>query len=191
MLASRIFCLNKKMMRTLNTILITLAILSGCASKPPAAISKVPVDNPSLASVRMDIDGFMGAEVRWGGVITKVENKSSQTWIELVRRKLSENGKPRSNDRSDGRFIASFEGFIDPLVYKVGRPLTVVGTIEGKTRLPIGEYDYLFPIVAVEGSSLWKAESRTRDPYYYPPPYWHYDLRYYHHWPSHRHPHFY
>ena len=30
--------------------------------------------------------------------------------------------------------------------------MTVVGTIEGKTRRPIGEYDYTFPIVTVEGS---------------------------------------
>ena len=179
------------MMRKLNTILITLAILSGCASTPPTAISKVPVDNPSLARVRMDIDSFVGAEVRWGGVIARVENKASHTWIELVRHKLSDRGKPRSNDRSDGRFIASFEGFIDPVVYEVGRPLTVVGSIEGKIERPIGEYDYLFPIVAVEGSYLWKTESRLRDPYYYPPPYWYYDLWFYHPWPYHRHPHYY
>lgn len=168
-----------------------LALLAGCASKPPAAISKIPDENPSLTRVRMDIDSFMDAEVRWGGVITKVENKTSQTWIELVRYKLSDNGKPRSNGKSDGRFIASFEGFIDPVVYKVGRPLTVVGSIEGKTERPIGEYDYLFPIVAVEGSYLWKAESKYRDPYYYPPPYWYYDFRYYNNWPYYRHPPYY
>lgn len=178
------------MIRKLNIILIMLALLAGCASKPPAAISKVPDENPSLARVRMDIDSFMDAEVRWGGVIAKVENKASQTWIELVRYKLSDSGKPRSSGKSDGRFIASFEGFIDPEVYKPGRPLTVVGTIEGKTERPIGEYDYLFPIVAVDGSYLWKARSKIRDPYYYPPPYWYYDFRYFHHWPHYHHRHY-
>lgn len=191
--AMRAFPLELRIMQKLPRIslfLIMLALLGACASKPPAAISKIPPENPSLTRVRMNIDGFMGTEVRWGGVITKVENKAKRTWIEIVRQQLADNGRPRTNDRSDGRFIASFEGFIDPLVYEVGRPLTVVGTIEGKTERSIGEYDYLFPIVAVEGSYLWKAESKIRDPYYYPPPYWYYDLRFHYPWPYYRHPRF-
>jgi outer membrane lipoprotein len=172
--------------RKFNLVIITIALLGGCASKPPAAISKIPPENPSLTRVRMDIDSFIGTEVRWGGVISKVENRASHTWIELVRQKLRENGKPRTDDRSDGRFIASFEGFVDPVVYEVGRLLTVVGTIEAKTERPIGEYDYLFPIVTVEGSYLWKAAPEYRDPYY-PHPYWYYDLRFYHPGPYHHH----
>lgn len=175
----------------LNLVLIAVSMVAACASKPPAAISKIPPDNPSLAKVRMDIDSFMGTEVRWGGVITKVENKASQTWIELVRLKLASNGRPRTDDKSDGRFIASFEGFIDPLVYKVGRPLTVVGIIEDKTEHPIGEYEYLFPVVAVEGSYLWEDTEKGYDPYYYPPPYRYYDFRYYNPWPYYQHPRFY
>ena len=178
------------MMRKLKVFVVMMVVLGGCASKPPAAISKIPDENPSLTRVRMDIDSFVGTEVRWGGVIAKVENKASHTWIELVRHKLSDRGKPRSNDKSDGRFIASFEGFMDPVVYEVGRPLTVVGTIDGKIERPIGEYEYLFPIVTVDGSYLWKATAKIRDPYYYPPPYWYYDFRYYHRWPYHRHSHY-
>lgn len=173
--------------KNFNWIIFAIAILGGCASKPPAAISKIPSENPSLTIVRMDIDSFIGSEVRWGGMISKVENKATETWVELVRQKLRENGKPRTNDKSDGRFIASFEGFVDPVVYELGRPLTVVGTIEGKTQRPIGEYDYIFPIVSVEGSYLWKAQSQVSDPYY-PPSYWYYDLRF-HHGPPHHHYH--
>lgn len=162
-----------------NSFVIVIAILGGCASKPPDSISKIPPENPSLMRVRMDIDSFIGSEVRWGGAISKVENRAAQTWIELVRQKLRENGKPNSSGNSDGRFIASFDGFIDPVVYEVGRLLTVVGTIEGKTKRPIGEYDYTFPIVTVEGSYLWKAESEVRSPYY-PPSWWYFNLRFHH-----------
>lgn len=178
-----------RQIRKIDLVIIAMVLLAGCASKPPAAISKIPPENPSLTRVRMDIDNFIGTEVRWGGVISKVENRDSHTWIELVRQKLRENGKPRTDDKSDGRFIASFEGFVDPVVYEVGRPLTVVGTIEAKTERPIGDYDYLFPIVAVEGSFLWKAAAQYSDPYY-PPPYWYYDLRFYHPRHYHRYPHY-
>jgi len=171
----------------LTEFIIVIAFAGGCASKPPQAISKIPADNPPLASVRLDIDRYMGAEVRWGGEISKVENKADHTWIEVVRRKLWEDGKPKAGGESDGRFIASFSGFVDPVVYDVGQLLTVVGTIEAKTKQPIGEYDYVFPIVAVEGSYLWKVTNVVRYPNY-PPPWWYYDLRYRYPAPYYRYP---
>lgn len=152
----------------------------GCASKPPEAISKIPADNPSLTSVRLNIDQYIGADVRWGGEISKVENKNDHTWIEIVRRDLWEDGKPQTSGKSDGRFIVSFTGFVDPVVYVIGGLLTVVGTIEGKIERPIGEYDYVFPIVAVEGSYLWKATKVAQYPNY-PPSWWHYNLGYHRH----------
>ncbi len=162
-----------------------MALLSACASKPPSAISMIPAENPTLTRVRMDIDAYIDAEVRWGGVITKVENKTDRTWIEIVRQDLSSNGRPIGSGRSDGRFIASFDKFLDPVVYKSGRPLTVVGRIEAGITRPIGEYDYLFPMVAVEGSFLW--EKRVPAPAQ-PSPWLYYDP-WYHRWPYYHHRH--
>lgn len=158
-------------------LVVLIALAGGCASKPPEAISKIPPDNPSLAAVRLDIDQYMGAELRWGGEISKVENKTDKTWVEIVRRQLRDNGKPDTNGNSDGRFIASFDGFIDPVVYEVGRLLTVVGRIEDSIERPIGGYDYVFLIVSVEGSYLWGADDVVLYPNY-PPPWWYYDLRF-------------
>lgn len=158
-------------------LVFVIAMTGGCASKPPEAISKIPAHNPSLADVRLDIDKYIGAEVRWGGEISKVENRADQTWIEVVRRQLWGDGKPKTSGKSDGRFIASFTGFADPVVYEVGRLLTVVGTIENKIERPIGEYDYVFPLVTVEGSYLWKVTNVALYPNY-PPPWWYYDLRF-------------
>ncbi len=170
------------------SILMMVALLVACASKPPPAISKIPAENPTLAVVRMNIDDYIGAEVRWGGVISKVENKVDRSWIEIVQQRLGSNGRPINDGRSGGRFIASFDKFIDPVVYENGRPLTVVGSIGASVNRPIGEYEYLFPIVAVEDSFLWKKRAPVpASPY--PPP-WYYDPWYHHPWPYHRHPHF-
>ena len=163
-----------------------LTLLTACASKPPAAISKNPPANLTLTQVRMDIDRYIGSEVRWGGVISKVENKADHTWIEIVRQNLQDNGRPRTGGKSDGRFIASFGKFVDPVIYREGRPITVVGTIEAKTTRPIGEYDYQFPVVLVEGSFLWKKRQAVPPPAY-PPPWWYYDPWYHHPWPYHSH----
>ena len=166
-----------------------VTLLAACASKPPPSISKIPPENPTLTRVRMDIDRYIGTEVRWGGVISKVENKADRTWVEIVRRELRDDGRPFTGGKSDGRFIASFEKFADPLVYEEGRPLTVVGTIEAKTSRPIGEYDYQFPVVTVEGSFLWK-KHLPAPAAAYPPPYWYYDPWFYHPWPYYHHRHY-
>ena len=140
-------------------ILITL--FSGCATQVPTAISKIPADNIPVDEVRMDVDKFSGSEVRWGGVISKVENKAARTWVEIVSRELKKNGQPLSDSKSSGRFIASFAGFIDPVVYEVGASVTVVGRIAGESVRLIGEYAYAFPLVLVSSSYLWPEEDEA------------------------------
>ena len=168
-------------------LLMCLVICVGCASKPASSISQAVVEDVSLKQVRSAGDAYLGTNVRWGGVVTEVENKADKTWVFLVGRALRDDEQPVSDSPSEGRFIASFDGFIDPLVYKAGRPLTVVGSIDGSTARPIGEYDYQFPIVTVRDSHLWAEPIKTRV-HYAPPPYWYYDMRYYHPYPY-RHPH--
>ena len=63
----------------------------------------------------------------------------------------------------------------------------MVGTIEGQTSRKIGDYDYQFAIVEVEGSYLWQKLAQVRQPAYYSHYYWYHDPWYHHHY----HPHFY
>ena len=165
--------------------LAVIGLVTGCAS-PSSSISQVAVDAVTLTDARQDPQSHEGALVRWGGVITEVENKPDSTLVLMVERELRDNEKPISDGASEGRFIARFQGFIDPLVYKTGRPLTVVGRLNGSRIRPIGEYDYRFALVEVRDSHLWSEPSKT-PVYYPPPPVWYYDLHYYHRYPY-RHP---
>jgi len=176
---------DKPVDKSTSVLIFMLLVGTGCASKPASTISLAVVDDVSLTQARDDSDGYLGSMVRWGGVVTEVENKVDETWVFLVSRALKDNEKPITDGQSEGRFIASFSGFVDPLVYKVGRPLTVVGTIEGNMLRAIGEYDYSFPVVTVRDSHLWADPVKTRV-YYPPPPYWYYDMHYYHPYPYHR-----
>ena len=169
------------MSRLIFSLWLVVAVY-GCASQPNSSISQVEVDEVTLAQAQPDPERHAGALVRWGGEITAVENKPDSTLVLLVARALEDDEKPIEDGASDGRFIARFPGFIDPLVYEAGRPLTVVGTISGSTTRSIGEYDYRFTIVDVRDSHLWAKPDKTRV-YYPPPPYWYYDLHYYHRYP--------
>ena len=168
----------------LLSILIMVAMLAACATQPPASISRVPSANLSVNGARLNPESAIGVEVRWGGVITKVENKSSQTWVEVVSHGLGKDGKPQTDGGSDGRFIAVLSGFADPLVYQAGHLLTVVGTIQSFVNQPIGEYQYSFPLVSVSGSFMWRVIPEE-DRSYYPPPWWYYDPWYYRPYPLH------
>ncbi len=172
-------------MQIMKTLLIValIALCSACASDPASSISLAVVDDVSLAQVRANIDAYQGSTVRWGGVVAEVENKADTTWVFLVQQELRDDAKPITDSASDGRFVARFTGFVDPVVYKVGRPLTVVGRIDGSVQRAIGEFEYRFPIVAVLDSHLWAEEVKIRR--YYPPPPWWYRDYHYHPFPYH------
>jgi outer membrane lipoprotein len=167
-----------------TVFLLLLTVAAGCASKPRTSIGLAEVDDVTLTQARASADAYLGSLVRWGGVITEAENKVDETWVFLVSRALEDDEKPVSDGHSEGRFIASFSGFVDPLVYKPGRPLTVVGSLRGSTVRAIGEYDYNFPLVTVRDSHLWPQPVRARV-YYAPPPIWYYDMHYYRPYPYH------
>lgn len=166
-------------------IVALLLLGSGCASKPPSSVGLAVVDDVTLATVRAAGESYQGSTVRWGGVITATENKADHTLVFIAARALEDNEQPLTDSASDGRFVARFDGFLDPLVYKTNRRLTVVGQIDGHLVRPIGEFDYRFPLVVVRDSRLFAEALRPR-PYYYPDP-WLYHGHFYHHYP-HRYP---
>lgn len=159
--------------RSLGDLLLAGWLLAGCASSVPPTIRTAPPGSPELAQARADVERFIGAQVRWGGTIAAVENRSSETWIQVVGRELGSNGRPRESDRSAGRFIARSQGFLDPEIYAKGRLLTVFGTVTGQMTRNIGDYSYQLPVVRVESLHLWEPLPRYR-PYYYDP-FWYYE----------------
>jgi len=167
-------------------IAVLVIFISGCASTIPKEIREAPLNNPMVAEVRTNAELFIGSRVRWGGTIASVVNLPNETWIEIVARDLGQYGKPVHNDHSAGRFIASVDGFLEPIVYAKGRSITVVGVVEKEIIRKISEFDYKFPLVRVNNFKLW--EKYQEYPYYRP--YWHYDpwypnfypYRYYPYW---------
>jgi outer membrane lipoprotein len=151
--------------RSIGSLLIAAIALSACATVPKE-IAKPPPGNPGVAQVRADIQHYVGQDVRWGGNIVSVTNDANESSAEIIARDLTRSGRPEISDMSPGRFIAVFEGFIDPEIYYEGRAITVVGTIEGERTGKIGEREYKYPVVKVKHQLLWQMY-RYYPPYYY------------------------
>lgn len=168
-------------MRALTGVLLTL-LLSGCAGMPEA-LRGVPESAPEPGMVRADPGAFEGEQVRWGGRIVSVENAAGETRIAILARALQASGRP-GDEPGGGRFLARFEGFVDPAEYAAGREITVVGEVAGVASRRIGDYPYRYPVVAVSRHVLWAEPDPAPLPRYHDP--WHgpYDSPFF----PHRHP---
>ncbi|WP_018954965.1 Slp family lipoprotein [Thioalkalivibrio sulfidiphilus] len=162
-----------------SLLLMSAALwLGACASTVPEPIRQAPAAAPLPDEVRADPARFQGSQVRWGGVIAGVTNRSNDTLVEVVSRPLTSSGRPRETDVTQGRFLARVPGFLDPAVYASGREITVAGRVAGLESRRVGDFDYPYVLVDVETHYLWAVREPVRDPYYSP---WWYDPWYPYH----------
>lgn len=160
--------------------LLAMAViaLAGCApAHVPVEIRSAPEVDPQVEEVQADFARYEGVNVRWGGRIASVYNKEEETWIEVVATRLDGTGRPRVVDYAYGRFIARFDGFLDPQIYAMNRELTVYGKLEKLVDRTIGEHPYSYPLVRVQSHELWREYPERR--YYSPPhPYYYHPYSY-------------
>jgi outer membrane lipoprotein len=142
------------------SMLLGALLLAGCSTFP----DKIKVaDTNALVSYEdasSQAEQVKGKMVRWGGAIAKVENKAESTVFEMVYYPLNGYGRPVSDDESMGRFRMTVNGFMDPMVYKVGRLMTFTGELGELQKGSVGEHAYVFPSAQVKGYYLWKNVQR-------------------------------
>ena len=150
------------------SLLVMSIVASGCASssiepdQPPSPLSVAQV-RATLAengSPQIPVDD----QVLWGGVILKSENLTDATQVEILGYPLDRRQRPLSAKNAQGRFIALFDGFVEPLDLPVGRSVTVLGSLAETVSGKVGEADYLYPVVSVDQSHLWNPQDLPRAP---------------------------
>ncbi|MBN2297536.1 MAG: Slp family lipoprotein [Deltaproteobacteria bacterium] len=168
-------------MKIKNILLFFLTaalLLAGCTSVIPRdVLSKV--DEPvSIRDVQDHPDSFSASRVLWAGIILDIQNSKDHTIIEVLQKPSDYQGRPKAVDTSDGRFLARYNGFLDPAVYSEGREVTIAGELEGIKNLSIGEYAYTYPFVLVTEIHLWPLEPDKEYHYFHYPAYYHDRWRY-------------
>jgi outer membrane lipoprotein len=163
------------------TVLVAL-FLFGCSTFP----DKLQLDDTTplitYEDAASNAEQVKGKMLRWGGAIAKVENKPDSTVFEMVYYPLSGYGRPVSGEESIGRYRIVVNGFMDPMVYQVGRLMTFTAQLNGLEKGLVGEHEYVFPTATVEAYYLWKNVQRidVRGVHVWPYQSWygHYPLRY-------------
>lgn len=112
---------------------------------PPAQVARTPEDYPD-------------ATVIWGGRVVSVSNFPDHSEIEILGYPLDGSQRPQPNDTGSGRFIAEVNGYVEPLDYPPGSLVTLQGHILGVRSGRVGDADYVFPLVRVQGIHRWTAD---------------------------------
>jgi len=159
-------------------LILSLAatLLSACASQVPITIRTAPHNEFSIGSVQTSPKAYLNAQIRWGGEIISINNKSDETWVEVLAYPLDYEGEPNSEATSTGRFLARIDGFLDPAIYAPERKITVRGRLENTIVRLIDEHPYRFPLVQTRVYYLWPKAPEVTEPWddpWYPHPYRH------------------
>jgi outer membrane lipoprotein len=142
----------------------------------------------SFKMLLQETDKYLGNTVILGGYILETQNLADKTSIKVLQVPLGLGETPKSKDDSEGRFIISHKGFLDPEIYSKDRKLTVAGTIVGTVVEKVGHFAQPYLKIESREIYLWpKEDDYLRpyyDPWYYPYPYygsWYYPYPYYRH----------
>jgi outer membrane lipoprotein len=149
--------------RPLALLLALLAtlLLAACA---PAPIYQAPPG--TLTATPMQVartpENYTHGNVIWGGTVVSVKNLAGDTEIEVLAYPLDASQRPRLKGAAAGRFIAVLPGYVEPLNYPPGSPITIKGTLGGSRAGQVGQADYVFPLVQVTQSHRWTADEMQR-----------------------------
>ncbi len=129
-----------------------LLLAAGCQST-----ASLPTANgPTPAELSASADPTVkGRRFTWGGTIVSVKNLADRTLLEIMAYPLDRKGRPRTDERPLGRFIADRKGFLEPMNYAPGRRVTVTGPMLGYTDGRVGEAPYRYPALQADKLELW------------------------------------
>lgn len=143
-------------LQLLFAIALPVAI-AACAPAPiyrtgPSSVTATP------GQVATAPQNFRGLAVVWGGTVVSVHNRPDHTDIEILAYPLDSSQRPRLKQAPLGRFIAMVPGFVEPLDFPAGAPVTLRGTLDGARGGMVGDANYTFPLVHSEAMHRWTAD---------------------------------
>lgn len=144
---------------TRRSALLGLLML-GLAACAPAPIYKTTSQStPALPGTVMAAPHlYQGKDVVWAGRILGVDNFRDHSEIQIQAYPSDSSQRPILKRQPNTRFVAVLPGFVEPLDYPAGTPITVAGRFVGTRSYPAGEVRLILPLVSVAQAHRWTAQ---------------------------------
>lgn len=159
---------------------VLLVGLSGCAtgsSSPFSTNLEAQVTTGlSFSHVVQDPFAHQGQIVKVGGVVLSAKRLVDRTEVMVLQIPLDNDSVPKWNRiKSQGRFMATQQTFLDPATLPKGTRLTIIGEVTGQVSVQVDAEEKVYPMLVIKALKVWPAIPRT--PYGYrsywgPYPYW-------------------
>ncbi len=161
--------MNTKKAMLLVILMTTLSASWSCAQREVISdqYRREAVRGVSFKTLAQETDRYVGKTVILGGRILETKNVGGESAMTVLQAPLAMGEKPDFNSRSQGGFILSYKGYLEPEVYEKDRPVTVAGDVVG--RVPEGAGNCPNPCIHLEYRQiyLWPMyESYTRPSFY-------------------------
>lgn len=155
-------------MRTMLLCLyFTLIFTAGCTTVISEQSRKLVDSTVPFKEIKIAPENYTGKHLLLGGRIVRTTNNSAGAAIELVQFDLTASSYPDDTFLSNGRFLATSSSFMDPLIFRKGMLMTLVGEVKGKKTLRLDAMDYTYPVLTIREWYLWP-ESEARGGGSYP-----------------------
>jgi outer membrane lipoprotein len=154
----------------------------GYISIPPELEQQIDT-TVAFADLRSAPGNYVGRVIMVAGVVIKSKRTDTRTEIEVLQLP-AEGGGPSATERtrSEGRFLAVREEFLDPATVPPGTAITVVAVVTGSTVRPLDDSEYTYPVLDIKHLTDWSTVASSQSstgsaapfygPYYSPFGYW-------------------
>jgi len=168
-------------MKRIFLIIIATMILFSCAPILREEIMKIASRDVNISDMRKNPLFYREKLFILGGIIVNTKFTERGSLIEAVYVPVDYRGYLKDIEILNGRFLAIFskeKGFLDPLIYRKGREITLAGEFIETHIGKIDEMEYIYPVFEIKELYLWKERYYITPAYplwhhYYP--YWWYD----------------
>ncbi|TAN07360.1 MAG: Slp family lipoprotein [Rhodanobacteraceae bacterium] len=133
-------------------------VIAACAPAPIYKADTSAFVTATPQQVATSPQNFHGLQVVWGGSVVSVHNFPHHSEIEILAYPLDSSQRPRMNQPTIGRFIATVPGFVEPMNYPPGSLVTLRGTLDGARNGTVGQADYTFALVHSDAMHRWTPE---------------------------------
>ncbi len=110
----------------------------------------------TFTELQKDAEQYAGRLVVLGGSVISARRLTDRTRIVVLQLPLDESLEPGTIlSRSEGRFLAFHQDFLDPAVLPAGTRITLVGEVIGSSTAPLDDTTYTYPTLTVRKMTIW------------------------------------
>ena len=157
------------MKRLLWSVFALIVVLGGCAHVMSEAGLALADRSIPYADIKRNPEALAGKNVLVGGIIAATRSSGDVLQLEVAQLELHVNGVPDESSTSAGRFLVVSGELLDPLFYRPGTLVTVIGEIKGQKVQKLEGADYRYPLVSAKEIRLFRASDplpgRPANPY--------------------------